>query len=452
MKVVYIGHGSSGWTSATTLRAWDRTAEITIIDKKNYDAYHPCAMPYAIGGLWEDESPLIESLNYDMMKINFLRRHEALNIDRQNKKVNVKNLENDEVFEVEYDYLVICIGSKAKFPPIPGADGKNVHALKWIEDSAKIREAAAKASKAVVLGASAIGLEVATELAHRGIETAVLARSRLMRLLIDPDYANETVKLLEEKLPKLKFVIGVGINEIVLDENGMATKVTTDQGDFDCDFVVAATGIRPEVTLAQEAGLKIGESGAIVTDEELKTSDPNILAVGDCAETIHLVSKQPINSAIATCCVRMARVAAMTIAKPGTLKFPGTMNNFIVPFIDLRVGSVGLIKKAAEDAGFEVVIAKIKTHNKPPYMPDAEELYFKILADKNTGKILGAQAIGPDSITDNLNVISLGMQNEMTFLELLQSDLCYAPAVNETIYPVTQALEMISRKMLRRKK
>ena len=148
----------------------------------------------------------------------------------------------------------------------------------------------------------------------------------------------------------------------------------------------------------------------------------------------------------------MARVAAMTIAKPGTLTFPGTMNNFIVPYIDLRVGSVGLIKKAAEDAGFEVVSAKIKTHNKPRYMPDAEELYFKILADKNTGKILGAQAIGPDSITDNLNVISLGMQNEMTFIELLQSDLCYAPAVNETIYPVTQALEMISRKMLRRQK
>ena len=452
MKVVYIGHGSSGWTSATTLRAWDRNAEITVIDKKNYDAYHPCAMPYAIGGLWEDESPLIESMNYQMMKINFLRRHEAIKIDRQNKKVSVKNLENDEIFDVEYDYLVICTGSKAKRPPIPGADGKNVYALKWIEDSAKIREAAATASKVAVVGASAIGLEVATELAHKGIETVVLARSRIMRLLIDPDYANETIKILEERLPKLKFIIGVGINEIVLDENGMATKVTTDQGDFECDFVVAATGVRPEITLAQEAGLEIGESGAIVTDDELKTSDSNILAVGDCAETTHLVSEQPINSAIATCCVRMARVAAMTIARPGTLKFPGTMNNFIVPYVDLRVGSVGLIQKAAEDAGFEVVSAKIKTHNKPLYMPDSEELYFKILVDKNTGKLLGAQAIGPDSITDNLNVVSMGLQSEMTFQELLEADLCYAPAVNETIYPVTQALEMISRKMLRRKR
>ncbi len=452
MKIVYIGHGSSGWTSATTLRAWDRNAEITIIDKKNYDAYHPCAMPYVIGGLLKDESPLIETLNYQMMKINFLRRHEALKIDRQNKKVSVKNLETDEVLDIEYDHLVLCIGSKAKRPPIPGADGKNVYVLKWIEDSAKIREAAATASKVAVVGASAIGLEVATELAHRGIETVVLARSRIMRLLIDPDYADKTVKLLEEKLPKLKFVLGVGINEIILDENGMATKVTTDQGDFDCDFVVAATGVKPEVTLAQEAGLEIGESGAIVTDDELRTSDPNILAVGDCAETTHLISKKPINSAIATCCVRMARVAAMTLARPGTLKFPGTMNNFIVPYIDLRIGSVGLIKKAAEDAGFEVVTAKIKTLSKPRYMPDAVELLFKILADKNTGKILGAQAIGPDSITDNLNVISMGLQSEMTFQELLEADLCYAPAVNETIYPVTQALEMISRKMLRRKK
>ena len=451
MKVVFIGHGSSGWTAATTLRAWDRTAEITVIDKKNYDAYHPCAMPYAIGGLWEDESLLIESMNYQMMKINFMRRHEALKIDRQNKKVIAKNLENEEVVEVEYDYLVICTGSIAKTPPLSGIDGKNVYALKWIEDSAKIREAAVNASKVAVVGASAIGLEVATELAHRGIKTVVLARSRIMRLLIDPDYADETMKLLEERLPKLKFLVGIGINEIALDENGMATKVTTDQGDFECDFVVNATGVQPEVTLAKEAGLEIGESWAIVTDEELKTSDPNILAVGDCAETTHLVSKKPINSAIATCCVRMARVAAMTIAKPGTLKFPGTMNNFIVPYVNLRVGSVGLITKAAEDAGFEVVSAKIKTHNKPTYMPDSEEVYFKILVDKNTDKILGAQAIGSDSITDNLNVVSMALQKEMTFQELLEADLCYAPAVNETIYPVTQALEMVSRKVLRKR-
>ena len=451
MKVVFIGHGSSGWVAATTLRAWDRKCEITVIEKKSYDAYHPCAMPYAIGGLWEDESVLVESVNYKMLNIDFLRQHEALKINRQNKKVLVKNLKTEETYDVEYDYLVICTGSKAKKPPLPGIDGKNVYALKWIEDSAKIREAAEKASKVVVVGASAIGLEVATELAHRGIETVVLARSRIMRLLIDPDYADETIKLLEERLPKLKFLVGIGINEIILDENNLATKVTTDQGDFECDFVINATGVEPEVTLAKDADLEIGESWAIVTDQELKTSDPSILAVGDCAETTHLVSKKPINSAIATCCVRMARVAAMTIANPGTLKFPGTLNNFIVPYVNLRVGSVGLITKAAEDAGFEVVSAKIKTHNKPTYMPDSEELYFKILVDKNTDKILGAQAIGPDSITDNLNVVSMALQKEMTFQELLEADLCYAPAVNETIYPVTQALEMVSRRLLRKR-
>ncbi len=450
MKVVIIGHGSSGWTTAATLRAWDRKCEITVIDAKHYDAYHPCAMPYAIGGLLEDETPLKESMNYERMNINFLRRHKAMKIDCENKKVSVKNLENEELFEVEYDKLVICTGSIAKYPPIPGADGKNIYALKWIEDSETIRKAAATASKVVVLGASAIGLEVATELAHRGIETVVLARSRIMRLLIDPDYAAETVKLLEEKLPKLKIISSIGIQEVVLDENGMAKKITTDQGDFECDFVVAATGIRAEVTLAQEAGIKIGETGAIATDEELYTSDPDILAVGDCAETTHLVSNQKVHSALATCCVRMARVAAMTLGKPGKAKFPGTLNNFIVPYIDLRVGSVGLIKKAAEDAGFDVLSVKIKTHGKPTYMPGAKELYFKILVEKETGMILGAQAIGPDSISDNLNIVAMALQKKMTFQELLEADLCYAPAINETIYPVTQALEMVSRRLLRK--
>ncbi|MHA1707757.1 MAG: FAD-dependent oxidoreductase [Candidatus Heimdallarchaeaceae archaeon] len=451
MKVVIIGHSTAGWIASTTLRAWDRQCEITVIDMKNYDAYHPCAMPYVIGGLFEDESPLIESMDsYKMMKINFLRRHKATKIDRENKKVFVESLETGEKFELDYDKLMICTGSTAKIPPLPGVEGKNVFTLKWIEDSAKIRKAAEQASKAVVIGASAIGLEVATELAHRGIETVALARSRIMRLLVDPDYAELIVKLLEERLPKLKFYSGIGIQEIVLDDTGMATKVLTDQGEFEADFIVAATGVKPNVTLAKEAGLKIGETGAIVIDEEAKTSDPDILALGDCAETTHLVSNKPINSAIAPPAARMARVAAMTLAKPGHLKFKGTLNNFIVPYEDLRVGSVGLIKKAAEDAGFTVVSAKIRTHDKPTYMPDAKEMYFKILVDKETGLLLGAQAIGTDAIKDNLNIVSIALQKKMTFKELLEADLSYAPAINETIYPVTQALEMISRRLLRK--
>lgn len=450
MKVVVIGHSTAGWIASTTLRAWDRQCEITVIDMKNYDAYHPCAMPYVIGGLFEDESPIIETMNYNMMKINFLRRHKATKIDRENKKVFYERLETGESFEAEYDKVLVCTGSTAKLPPVPGIEGKNVFTLKWIEDSAKIRQAAEKASKAVIIGASAIGLEVATELAHRGIETAVLARSRIMRLLIDPDFADFTIKYLEEKLPKLKFYSGIGIQEIVLDDNGMATKVLTDQGEFEVDLIVAATGVRPNVGLAKEAGLKIGETGAIIVDEEVKTSDPDIYALGDCAETVHLVSKKPINSAIAPPAARMARTAAMSIAKPGNLKFEGTLNNFIVPYADIRVGSVGLIKKAAEEAGFNVVSTKIKTHDKPTYMPDAKEMQFKILADKDTGLLLGAQAIGNDAIKENLNIVSLALQKKMTFKELLEADLSYAPAVNETIYPVTQALEMTSRKILRR--
>jgi len=450
MKVVVIGHSTAGWIASTTLRAWDRQCEITVIDMKNYDAYHPCAMPYVIGGLFEDESPIIETMNYNMMKINFLRRHKATKIDRENKKVFYESLETGESFEAEYDKVLVCTGSTAKLPPVPGIEGKNVFTLKWIEDSAKIRQAAEKASKAVIIGASAIGLEVATELAHRGIETAVLARSRIMRLLIDPDFADFTIKYLEEKLPKLKFYSGIGIQEIVLDDNGMATKVLTDQGEFEVDLIVAATGVRPNVGLAKEAGLKIGETGAIIVDEEVKTSDPDIYALGDCAETVHLVSKKPINSAIAPPAARMARTAAMSIAKPGNLKFEGTLNNFIVPYADIRVGSVGLIKKAAEEAGFNVVSTKIKTHDKPTYMPDAKEMQFKILADKDTGLLLGAQAIGNDAIKENLNIVSLALQKKMTFKELLEADLSYAPAVNETIYPVTQALEMTSRKILRR--
>ncbi|MHA1867511.1 MAG: FAD-dependent oxidoreductase [Candidatus Heimdallarchaeaceae archaeon] len=453
MKVVVIGHGSTGWTAATTLRAWDRKCEITVIDMKNYDVYHPCAMPYVIGGLFEDETAIIEKLNYERMKINFLRKHKATKIDRENRIIKAISLETNEEVDLEYDYVIIATGSKAKLPPIEGIkEGKNVYALKWIEDSEKIRKAAENAKNVVVIGASAIGLEVATELAHRGIDTKVLVRSRIMRLLVDPDYGEIIVKLLEERLPKLKFLLGINAQKLVLNDEGYVTKVITTEGEeLETDLVIAAAGVAPEVTLAKEAGLEIGETGAIVTDEELRTSDKNILAIGDCAETLHLVSKKPVNSALATCGVRMSRVAAMTIAKPGTLKFPGTLNNFIVPYIDIRVGSVGLTETAAKELGFETASAKIKTFDKPHYMPDKTDFYFKLIVDKQTDKILGAQAIGSDYTITNLNIVALALQKEMTFQELLEADLSYAPAVNETIYPVTQALEFIARKVLRKR-
>ncbi len=452
MKVVIIGHSSCGWVAATTLRAWDRKSEITVIDMKKYDAYHPCATPYVIGGLFDDESPIIEHMNYERMKINFLRQHKATKINRESKTVSVENLQTGEKFDVEYDKLIISTGSKNKLPPIEGLkEAKNVYTLKWIEDTENIRKEAEKAKKAIVIGASAIGLEVATELAHRGIDTKVLVRSRVMRLQVDPDYSKKVVELLEAKLSNLKFLIGVNADKIVIGDDGRATHVITTTGEeLETDFIVVAAGVKPEVTLAKEAGIELGITGAIKTDEELKTSDPDILAIGDCAETIHLVTKKPIWSALASCGVRMALVAVKTIAKPGKMTFPGTLNNFIVPYLDLRVGSVGLTKTEAVEQGYNVVTADIKTTDKPHYMPDKKDIYFKIIVDKDTHKILGAQAIGSDYIVNNLNVVSLALQNEMTFEQLIQADLSYAPAVNETIYPLTQAIEFAARKILRK--
>jgi len=230
----------------------------------------------------------------------------------------------------------------------------------------------------------------------------------------------------------------------------MATQViTTEDEVLDTDFVFAAAGVKAETTLAQNAGLEIGETGGIRVDEYLITSDPNIIAIGDCTETVDLVKGDPLSSMLATCAVRMGRVAAMSIAKPGEIDFPGTLNNFIVPFHDLHVGSVGYNSVIAEEKGHNVLGVKIKTTDQPHYMPTAQEFYFKIIVDKDTGKILGGQAIGYDHVTDNLNIVAVAIQAGMDYKQLLEADLCYAPAVNETIYPVTQALEMVARRLLR---
>ncbi len=457
MKVIIIGHGPGGMTASCTLRVWDRKAEITNIDTKVIDLYHPCATPYVIGGKFCDEGneeAICEDIPYEKMNVQHLHRHLVEKIDRENKKVLVRNLDTDERFEREYDKIILATGSFPTKPPIPGAkEGKNVFSLKWLEDAERIRKAAEHSKKVVIVGASAISLEVGCELADRGIDVTILVRSRVLRRAMDPDFSQIIVDLLKENHPEhLDIKVGVNAKEIVLDENGMATQViTTEDEVLETDFVFTAAGVKAETTLAREAGLEIGETGGIKVNEYLITSDPDILAIGDCTETVDLIRGDPISSMLATCAVRMGRVAAMTLAKPGEIKFPGTLNNFIVPFLELNVGSVGYnIVTAEEKYGKGNVLAvKARTKDKPQYMPDARDIYFKILVLKETGKIVGAQCIGYHNVTDNLNIAAIAMQSCMTYKELLEADLCYAPAINETIYPVTQALEMVARRLLR---
>ncbi|MHA1685548.1 MAG: NAD(P)/FAD-dependent oxidoreductase [Candidatus Heimdallarchaeaceae archaeon] len=450
MKVVIIGFGTAGWLTVVNLRVFDRKSEIVVVDEKSYDIYHPCSMPYAIGGLFSDETPLIEAFNDKLMKVKFYRRHRALSIDRSNKTVQIKNLETDEIVSLSYDKLVLATGSQPWSPPIPGHDAPNVYSLKWIEDSKKIREAANSASKAVVIGASAIGLEVGTELARRGIQTVVVELlPHILPKALDQDFAEFLTSETLKNLPNLKILTGVKAERIELDDKGFATKVVTDNGTFEADFVVMATGVRPNVSLAKNAGLEIGNYGGIVVNECMETSDPDILAVGDCVQTIDMIDQSPILALLASSASRMARVAGLTLAKPGKIVFPGTLNNFIVPVHNLRVGSVGLTSHVAKERGYNIHVGKIRTTDKPEHMPDAKELLFKVLVDKESGQILGAQAIGSDAITDNLNIISLAIQSKMTVSDLLNSDLCYAPAVNDTIYPVIKAAEIVARRLFK---
>jgi len=458
MKVIIIGHGPGGMTASGTLRIWDRNAEITNIDTKDFDLYHPCAAPYVIGGKFRDygnEDAIREDIPYEKMKIKHLHRHLVEKIDRTTKKVQVKNLNTDERFELEYDKIILATGSYATKPPIPGTDGKNVFSLKWLEDAERIRKAAEKAKKVVVIGASAIALEVGSELAERGLNVTIFVRSRVLRQSFDPDYSKLIVELLSAKLPEhLTIKVGENVKEVILDENGIAYKViTTNDEELETDFVFTAAGVKAETTLAKESGLEIGETGGVKVDKYLLTSDPDIVAIGDCTETSDLVRGDPLSSMLATCAVHMGRVAAMTIAKPGQVEFPGTLNNFIVPFLDLNVGSIGYNIITAEEKYGEgnVLAVKIKTTDKPHYMPEAREIYFKVLVVKETGKIIGAQCIGYNQVTDNLNIISIAIQADMTYKQLLETDLCYAPAINETIYPVTQALEMVARRLLRKR-
>jgi len=448
MHIVVVGFGTAGWLATVNLRKWNRKDEISVIDEKSYDIYHPCSQPYVIGGELSDTQEIVEPFNNKMLKVNFYRRHRATKIDRRSKTIFVEDLQTGQNLELQYDYLILATGSQPWSPPIPGVNSRNVYSLKWIEDTAAIRNAASSAKKAVVIGASAIGLEVGIELAKRGIDTVIIELlPHILPKALDQDFAEYLQEKLLQALPNLRIFTGTVAKEFHVNDSGLVERVITDKEEFDTDIVIMATGVRPNVSLAKEAGLKIGKYGGIVVDETMRTSDPSIYAAGDCVETLGFIDKKPTLALLASSAVRMARIAAMSIVKPGFLTFPGVLNNFIVPLVNIRVGSVGLTTHTATENGYSFVTAKVKTTDKPEHIPDATEFLIKLLIEKNTGKFLGAQAIGSDSITDNLNIISLAIQSGLTYKDILNSDLCYAPAVNDTLYPVVKAIELALKKL-----
>lgn len=437
MKIVVIGSGTAGSNFALFARKLDRKAEIIVIGKEKTMQYSPCALPFVLSGKIPKLEDIIVFPNefYEKQKIQMMLETEAKTIDRK-RKVIITDKD-----EIPYDKLVLATGSKAFIPPIKGVEKKGVFTLKEMRDVREIQKyiKERKPKKAVVIGAGLIGLEGAVAFRELGMEVLVVELlEHLLPTMLDKDIASIVQSHLEEK--GIQFRFGVGVSEIIGDP---VTAVKIGEEEIESDIVLVATGVRANVALAREAGLEIKRG--IVVDECLRTSDPNIYAIGDCAEVYDAVTGERILSQLGTTAVRMAKVAAENVFNKN-VKFKPVFNTAITELFDLEIGTFGITQERARKEGIEVVVGKFKGSTKPEYYPGGKPITVKLIFRKDNKKLIGAQIVGGERVWGRIMALSFAAQKETTVEDIAYGETAYAPPISPTIDPITVAAEMALRR------
>ena len=450
-RIVIIGANAAGVSAAAFARKTDRKAEIILIEKDKYAAYSRCGLPFAIAG----EVSSLEDLvlyppnYYQTMKFDLRLETEAKRVDLESRTVEVVD-KSGKKEEISFDSLIFCTGASPWIPPIEGRDKKGVFMLRTIDDARAIMEALSSAKKAVVIGAGAIGLEMAAAMKEKGLEVAVVELlPHVLPLAIDADIAKMVQGVLEEH--GIRVILGKPVKRILGDERVKAVEV--DGEELEADIVIAATGVRPNTALAAEAGLAIGPTRAIKTDFRMRCLDAQrqrpvegVYAAGDCAETIHMVTGLPALSQLGTTAVRMGKVAGINAAG-GYAIFPGVLGSFVTKIFDLQVGSTGLTAEQAKRLGMDVVTG-VATHvTKAEYYPGGKHIRVKLVVDKATKRVVGGQVAGGEDVTQRVNTIALAIQAKMSVYDLAMLRSAYAPPVADVWEPIVLAADVAARRL-----
>ena len=451
-KIVIVGGVAGGASCAARCRRLDETAEILLLDRGPYVSFANCGLPYYVGDVIKDESKLLlasEALFRDRFNIEVRTRHEAVAIDRDKREIEVRELATGRVYRESYDALVLSPGAMAVRPPLPGIDLLGIFVMRSIPDSRDVRAwiDAKQAKSAVVVGGGFIGLEMAENLAHRGLSVTVVEMLNQVMPPLDPEMAQPVQQHMEAH--GIKMALGDGVAGFETNEAGQLVVRTKSGAAHAGDLVILAIGVRPETALAKAAGLELGERGGIRVDDQMHTSDPHIWAVGDAVETRDIITGQATLIPLAGPANRQGRIAADVICGRDS-RFRGVQGTAICGVFDIAVASTGASEKALQRAGitdYDKVYLHPNQH--VGYYPGAKQINLKLIFRKSDGRILGAQAVGEADVARRIDVIATAIQFGGTVYDLEEAELCYAPQFGGAKDPVNFA-GMIASNALRR--
>lgn len=444
MKVVIVGGVAGGATAATRIRRLDEHAQITIFERSGYISYANCGLPYYIGGVIEDPEELTlqtpESFQ-TRFRINVRVKHEVIDIDTERKTVVVCNLDTGEEFEESYDKLILSPGAKPIRPNLPGTDSKNLFSLRTVEDTFRIRRFVEekKPKTAVMVGGGFIGLEVAENLCELGVKVTVIQHGNQLLNTLDYDMATLVHSKLRSKgiNLKLKAVVS-GFEET---ETGLHVLMENEQ-PICADMVLLAIGVSPENTLAKKAGLELGVKGAIIVNDKMETSATDVYAVGDAVQVKHAVSGNHAVIALAGPANKQGRIAADNICGLDS-HYKGSLGSSVIKLFDLTAAVTGLTEKAAQTAGISYDRIVLSPSSHAGYYPGAKTMTMKVVYEKETLKLLGAQIVGYDGVDKRIDVLATAIGAGMKANELKDLDLAYAPPYSSAKDPVNMAGFMI---------
>jgi NADPH-dependent 2,4-dienoyl-CoA reductase/sulfur reductase-like enzyme/rhodanese-related sulfurtransferase len=453
LRVVIVGGVAAGPKVASKIIRLCPDAQVTIAEKGKLLSYAGCGLPYYVSGVVKEQKELMSTpvgavrdpvFFQNVKNVRVLNETEATEIDRAGKRLRVRDLRQGRESWLDYDKLVLATGARATIPPIPGTNLGNVFTLQGVHDAEGIRALLAqdKARDVVIVGGGLIGIETTEALVQRGCRVTVVEMLPQILRILDPDMA----RLVEQHMESHGVKVLTSTKVEALEGDGVVQAVLTGAGRIAADMVILAIGVRPNVAIAQTAGLEIGRTGAIKVDDRMQTSDPDIFAAGDCVECRDLLTNAPCFVPLGSTANKQGRVAAVNICG-GQDRFPGVLGSTVLKVFDFGVGRTGLGESAAKAQGYDVVTAIAPAPDKAHFMPGAKLLILKLIADCASRKLLGAQALGPGAGDKRIDVAAMALTARMTVDNLANADLCYAPPYAPALDNIITAANVLRNKL-----
>jgi NADPH-dependent 2,4-dienoyl-CoA reductase/sulfur reductase-like enzyme/rhodanese-related sulfurtransferase/two-component sensor histidine kinase len=451
-KIVIIGGRTAGPKAAAKARRMDEKALITIIEKDKSLAYAGCGLPYYISGMVSEPKALMTTNDGDIRDPEFfkqikdievLNKTKVISIDRENKEILTENLETEQKNKISYDKLILATGSKSIVPKIKGINKKGVYTLHRVEDAEGLRKELRvnRAKDVVIIGGGLLGASTAEALSKRGARVTIVETTDQILRFLDKEMATLVQNYFESH--GIRVLVNQKVRSLSGDE--YIKSVITNETSIPADLIIFSLGVKPEVNLAKSCGLEIGITGAIKINEYLQTSDPDIYAIGDCVENTSLITDNPLYTPFGSIAIKQGRIAGINVIERKE-KFEGVLKTTIMKFFNYNIAAVGLNERQVRKVGLAPISVIVPGPDRDHFYPSAKLIYVKLIADRKSKRILGAQIIGQGEVSKRIDIIATAISAKMNISDISKLDLAYAPPYSSSMDIIIMAANVLNNK------